>query len=360
MSPRIDATTDTHVWSERSARPFRFAFDYYSSAGAPLGRRACDLEAGGHWEPAREWLRHLALRRDLPQDETAAAPVQLSPVWDDRGEPYCRAVCVALVSRGERIACELGTDYFRAAAEETASALVSEGRLGRSEQFRFDLCAYALPETLAAAPSATDGLRIESAPTPIAIGSSALRPRLAAARPHGEHDAADIPVFVPSRVLEEVTDLARAAGRLESGGVLAGRLVRCPERRELFVEVSALIPARHGEAGTGRFTFTPETWADVDRTLTLRRRAEVPVGWAHSHPRFCASCPPERQRDCLFSKPFFSEDDRHLHRAVFPLGHQVGLLISDLPERGHVPALYGWRHARVVERGFHELPARAR
>ena len=58
----------------------------------------------------------------------------------------------------------------------------------------------------------------------------------------------------------------------------------------------------------------------------------------------------------MFANPFFSSDDKHLHRTVFPLGHQIGLLISDLPERGHVPALYGWRHGVVRERGYHELP----
>ena len=48
----------------------RFTFDCATESGAELGALVCNLEHVD-LEPVREWLRHLALRRD--RAETSAA-----------------------------------------------------------------------------------------------------------------------------------------------------------------------------------------------------------------------------------------------------------------------------------------------
>jgi len=364
---------------------YRFAFDFYKEGGESLGMIACDLASaagslldpagsfgaavsggasgppggadGFDFEPVRECLLHEALRRELPQGPSALAPIALAPVWSEDGRPACRAINASLTVSGQRVECELELQYFKRAAETVAQQFVSQGKLDENDAFLFHISAFpqagAAPAVAAATPDRTESFRIDLAPEPLRVDVAPLSPLFAAADGQGPHDGRDIPVFVPRKVLDEITEIARSAGELESGGALAGRLQRCPERRQLFVEITAAIPARHGEAGTGSFTFTPETWAAVDQTLELRGSSESTVGWFHSHPNFCKKCPADQQRACVFGHPFFSSDDKHLQRAVFPQGHQVGLLISDLGERGLVPALYGWRAAMVHERGFH-------
>lgn len=354
----------------------RYTVDFSRHDGDPLGSLGIELDpqaalgsgvdtgggiGGIDWEPAREWLRHLALRSELPAPASGwlDAPLVVEPVFEAPAGPTCSAIRVSLSSGAHTVSCELEPEYFRPVAEQLALSLVSDGKLAANDHFLFQLCAFPqanAPRSSLHAPAATAGcFRVEADPTEPAIVEQPIAPLLAAAQPRGPHSDDDVPVFVQASVLAEMSELAREAGELESGGVLAGHLRRCPDRRQLYVEVTAAIPARHGEAGSGSFAFTPDTWAAADRAIELRAAGEVPVGWSHSHPHFCRRCPDARRRSCLLAEPFFSNEDEHLHRTVFPVAHQVGLLISNLGDRGLVPTLYGWRNALVTERGFHEL-----
>jgi proteasome lid subunit RPN8/RPN11 len=186
----------------------------------------------------------------------------------------------------------------------------------------------------------------------VALGSRALAALEAASEQTGEPDSLDAPVFVAEAVLREVGSLAEQAGDVETGGVLIGHLHRDAGGSEVFAEVVAQIPARHAEADSTSFAFTPETWAAADAALALRGARERILGWWHSHPNFCRACPDERRRSCTFARPFFSREDEHLHRTCFPQAWQLALLVSDLPDVGWTPALFGWRAGRIVERGF--------
>ena len=55
------------------------------------------------------------------------------------------------------------------------------------------------------------------------------------------------------------------------------------------------------------------------------------------------------------TKPFFSQDDRALHRAVFQGAFNVALLVSDLGDDLSVD-LFGWRGGEIAQRGFYLLP----
>jgi hypothetical protein len=153
--------------------------------------------------------------------------------------------------------------------------------------------------------------------------------------------------------------LTLAAATEETAGILIGHLCRDPEGKEIFVEVTDLIPAKHTVSESTQVTFTAETWTAVEAALRLRRGSETMVGWFHSHPAkyWCsAKCSPEARRTCPLGRSFFSGDDCTLHRAVFPLAHSIALVVTNT-DAGLRHALFGWRHGMIVQRGFHVLNA---
>jgi hypothetical protein len=169
-----------------------------------------------------------------------------------------------------------------------------------------------------------------------------------------EEDSADIPVFIPQRVLDEVESLTRAAGSMETGGILIGHLYHDPSLPDIAVVVTAQIPAQHTESQTTKLTFTAETWTSVQAALDLRRSGELMVGWFHSHPSFAfckPECTPERRAKCALQKPFLSAEDLLLHRAVFPKAWQLALLCNHA-DAGLEHVLFGWRQGLIKRRSF--------
>ena len=63
---------------------------------------------------------------------------------------------------------------------------------------------------------------------------------------------------------------------------------------------------------------------------------------------------PQSDRNVSWRGFFFSSDDCALHRTVFALPHQLGLLISDR-NGSLVPAVFGWRKGTIVQRAFHVM-----
>ena len=152
-------------------------------------------------------------------------------------------------------------------------------------------------------------------------------------------------------MIEETVELMVRAGGKETGGILIGHLHRDPGRRQLFLEVTAQIPAQHAEQELARLTFTPETWTAVDAALALRGKGEIQLGWWHSHPasHWCDDCPPETRRRCKSagapSGDFFSAHDVALHRTVFPRAYSIALVLSDGCGNAGTPTLAALRLA---------------
>jgi len=279
---------------------------------------------------------------------TAAADAAVAPVWSEElGPPHCRGIRV--------LETDFSSAYFFDLAQKQAAEYVAKGELERGDRYSYRLCAYPA-ESRDADTGASKGSElefgVEPVADPIALGDSAVDDFLARSEAVDEADAPDAPVFVAREVIDEVRALARRAGELETGGALVGLLHRDPLRPEVFVEVTAQIPARHAEARGASFAFTPETWSAADAALALRGGREICVGWWHFHPLFCRACPAERRATCAFARPFFSAEDQHLHRTCFPQAWQQALLVSDLPETGLTPALFGWRLGKIVRRGY--------
>jgi hypothetical protein len=114
------------------------------------------------------------------------------------------------------------------------------------------------------------------------------------------------------------------------------------------------------DATAQRLTFTSDTWTDFRRALELRRRDEIMLGWWHSHPvrEWCRKCPIERQRDCAMRGDFLSEDDRLLHRTIFPRAWGLALVVNDVSFSDPTHSLFGWRLGVIELRDFRVLDPR--
>jgi proteasome lid subunit RPN8/RPN11 len=324
--------------------PHRWALDFFEEDGTHLG--AVPVEPD--WAPAREYACFDAIRRGVLSPSTAAPTVAIEPVFSvGSGPPLCRAVRICV----ERHAVELPLTFFRELADRQALTWTEQGRLERGARIHFEVLAH--PRTTLDPVRAADTLVLVPEGEPLPVHVVDLEVRLAQGRVQGSLDPHDVPVLVPESVLDETLACARRAGDLETGGILVGRMLRGTAGGELAVEVTAQIPARHAHARETSFAFTEQSWSDAQAAVELRDEDEIWTGWWHFHPFFCRRCPDESRAVCAYAQPFFSRDDRHLHRTCFAPGWNVALLISDLPERGLTPALFGWREGRIVPRGYH-------
>lgn len=373
MSRNAENTPSTSGIS-RAEGSYRYAIDYFKEDGTHLGLISIEPD----FQAAKDWAYFTGMRSGRLPAVSAAAEGSISPLWcEERGEPYCRGVRVVptvvgvddvggVAGTAEPASCELPKTYFRALAERGSWEWVEKRDLEPAEPYTYYVCAY--PTAAESSEADTTGIgavessafQVESVPDLIPVTESDLgsfRGRATAVPAPSEGDSAnDMPVFFAQAVIDEACALATEAGKSETGGVLVGQLHHDPSKPEMFIEVVAQIPAQYAEASGTSFSFTPKTWAAADAAIELRGRGELIVGWWHSHPRFCnPECPEERRRACLLASPFFSADDIHLHRVCFPQPYQVALLISDLPDTGATPAVFGWRFGTVSPRGYYTV-----
>ncbi len=321
------------------------------------------------WAPALEWARFQALRRCNSEEvELREARVWIEPVFDhERGAPYVeRLRAVVEGGNGASGESEIPLAYFHELARSASSSLVSAGRLEVGEVFAYRVCAYADPQARpAAAGESEPDSAWEADVTPLAqsvrLEEERLDDYLGAAVPEGTITADQFAVLIPASVLSECIELMRIAGAVETGGILLGHLRRDVERGDVFVQVTAQIPARQAQQELSRLTFTAETWASVEAALDLRGRDELFVGWWHTHPsdHWCRDCPPEKKARCPVAGrgDYFSTHDAQLHRTVFPRAYSLALVLGGPCEADGQPScrLFGWEQGMIASRGFYVL-----
>jgi proteasome lid subunit RPN8/RPN11 len=245
--------------------------------------------------------------------------------------------------------------FFRSLANRIAAERVRAQHLPDSPPLLYQLAAYLDGDD--ETPFGRPGLTVEPASVVVAIRPLA-RAALGRAEPWDSPRPEDLPVLVPRRVLEEAVDEARRSPDREVGGVLLGHLRRDPGTGELFLHITALVPAEGTEATGTSVTFTPATWARVRDVVALRGEGEIFAGWVHSHPfRFCAQCPLPTPPECVAKVLFYSADDEFRMELSFARPFMVGLLSAVEPRLepvlGHLPVrLYGWRGGAIHARGF--------
>jgi hypothetical protein len=348
----------------RAEGSHRYAIDYYKQDGTHLGPITIEPD----FQTARDWTYFLGMRSGRLAAVNGAAPGLVSPLWcEERGAPYCRgfrvdATLVDPEDAGETVSCEFPRTYFEPLAAIGSKQWVDKGELATGEPYVYHVCAYPIATEFSEARTHREGaagssaFQIEAVPDPLPLVESRLETFLQRATQMGTHSEGDIPVFIAQSVIDEACVLASDAGKLETGGVLVGLLHRDASKPEIFVEVVAQVPGQYAEATGTSFSFTPKTWAAADAAIDLRGRDECILGWWHSHIRLCnPDCPAERRNLCPLARPFFSADDIHLHGVCFPQPYHVALLISDLPDLGETPAVFGWRSGMISKRGFYAV-----
>jgi hypothetical protein len=319
------------------------------------------------WEPLLQWAGFSALRNNPARVAIVDIDnIQIEPCWDaQRGKPYLTALRIAVLQdTGDPIIYTVPLNYFHTLARMASSDFVKCGKLAAGEIFEYSVCAYPR-QIIERKPAPDSRFSVTPVAEALAIDERSLDEFLPAAYSdayvHPEH----FPVFMPKYMLEEAAELSSRAGAVETGGILIGHLHKDSRLQEVFLEVTAQIPARHAQQELTRLAFTPDTWSAVDAALKLRGRGEQYVGWWHTHPagHWCDECPAETKQRCKsagrLSGDFFSNYDVALHRAVFPSAYSVALVISDSCKSpgDSVWQLYGWHYGMMASREFHVLNA---
>jgi len=342
--------------------PYQYILDILTEDGRQLDR----VVLAPDWKPALAWVQFEGVREGRLPAVTAAVPGEVEPIWDGRaGEPIVAAFRAVIPADGRGpVAREIPKTYVRDLAQQASAKLVARGVLQAGDVFRYVISAFPVPAVAPADALPANGFSVEEIVQPLPLADAPLASFFAQAVVAGpDEPTGHLPVFLPRRVLDEAVAAAREAGDVETGGVLVGKLRRDSGARdgaapEIFVDVSAQIPALHTRSQSTKLTFTAETWAAVQVALTLRRRDELMLGWWHFHPDFCRlrDCPVERRARCTGASPFFSAEDVHLHATCFPSAYHVALLISDSTAAGGLTwSLFGWSQGMVTARGFHVL-----
>ena len=341
---------------------YQYTLDILGQDGRQLDR----VVLAPDWRQALAWVHLEGMREGRLPPVTAAVPGVVEPVWDGRaGEPIVAAFRAVIPTPGEgEVAREIPRAYLGSLVRQASAKLIDAGVLKAGDLFRYVISAFPATNGAVAEEPQAGGFSVEEVVRPLPLAEAPLAALLDRSAVAGPDEPADpVPVFLPHRVLDEAMESARQAGDVETGGVLVGKLCRdsagrAGATREIFVEVSAQIPAPHTRSQSTKLTFTADTWAAVRAALALRRREELMLGWWHFHPDFCRlrNCPPERRARCTGASPFFSAEDVHLHATCFPSAYQIALLISESTAAGGMTwSLFGWSQGMVTARGFHVL-----
>ncbi len=331
----------------------QFSLHFWKSDGVSIGR----VQVAVDFEPACQRARFESVRKGLPAP-TAGRAESVVPRFNQRlGEPYMNGFQLRYEAQaGTLLSCDFPNAYFRPLAVRISQALVDEGRLRTGESFLYMPAADRRLETEPSrGPVCASAIEERDPILPIRDGS--IRELLSRSIASGPASPEDFPVIIPRSVLFDIAAGAEQAGPAETGGILLGHLHRDAAMGEMFVRVTAQIPAVHAIAELTKLTFTPETWAAARAAVRARNRDELMVGWHHSHPvdHWAAATDGEAVGREALRADHFSDQDRHLHRVVFPSAFCVGLVAYLIGGSARHFALFGWRMGLVEQRGFHIL-----
>jgi hypothetical protein len=324
---------------------------FYRDEGTPVGQAAIDVD----WEPARQWVRLLALRDGRRLDEDAAAFIQ--PVWHASGRPVVGAIRVRLVGtgRGLDVSHDFSVAYFREPAHEASASFVERGRLASGERFR--CVALAVAGGLPDPPSSRRRFTVRAHGTLPNLSEAPL-PALTGVVEIGCPDPDDAPAFVSPEVIDEITLLTRRETSVEIGGGLVGRLYRDPAARQVFIRITAQIPARHTESTAARLAFSSCSWAEMRTEVGRRGAGESLIGWWHTHIAGLTVDEGDSRSAGLrtgSSLNFFSRHDCAVHRAVFPSATSLALVASPAPGGEIELGVFGWCRGVIQSRGLRVL-----
>jgi hypothetical protein len=259
---------------------------------------------------------------------------------------------------------------LRHMAERAAAPLVAAGVLQAGQNYTYDVAI----DASAAAPSPTSeagiamGMSVRSAP--LAYLKVPLRGLLRRATPMALLDDEVFPVFYTQEAFAKAEACARHGAQreppVETGGVLLGSLIACPDCGEFGAVVTDVIEVQDAEEATFSLSYSSRSWMRLQSILKARQaaypeRVERFLGQSHGHSfrpndgQTCTEC--EKRATCTLTSAFVSRDDQAWHRAVFARQPWSLCHIFGLSARGEpVHQLFGLKDGRLQARGFYLLP----
>ncbi len=272
--------------------------------------------------------------------------------------------------RGRSAASREDLTVFEEAAARGSQRLVADGALKAGDAYYFEV----VVDVARQAPRGA-AMRLTARNRALAVASLPHRELLDHSRAVGEVDAGWMPVAVSQSALAAAERHSRAGTKsrppIETGCVLVGPLVSCPETGELAAVVCDALELKAAEGTSFSLAYSAETWQRIQTVVRARQAASATrghrlLGQAHGHnfrPSLkqgegedaCAICP--KQAQCRLTSVFISRDDLRWSKAVFARQPWQLAMIFGLSARGEpVQALYGLRGNRLVERGYYVIP----
>lgn len=245
-------------------------------------------------------------------------------------------------------------------ASRRARQLLADGVLASGELYFYGLCE----------PDDTVLLRGPEGRGGPSFAPLALERVQAGADPVAPGNGDDYPVFYTRAARASAERIARkgAARRpaVETGGLLAGPLCRCPDSGEVFAVVTDVIEATDSEHQPYSLTYSGSTWTRIQAVMKKRRQNDATrhhrlLGQVHGHNFLpadgaepCEAC--ALVATCTRSSALLSEDDRTWCRAVFSaepwqLSQVFGLDARSEPTE----RFYGQRRGELLRRGYHVI-----
>ncbi len=137
-------------------------------------------------------------------------------------------------------------------------------------------------------------------------------------------------VFLDLDTMLDMQEHAAEDTSVELGGILLGQRGIHPDGTP-FVQICDALRARHYRATRGSFTFTHETWADLQRQRSALPQETEVVGWYHTHPGWSVFL---SDMDVFICDHFFAHPD-DVALVIDPTSGDTGLFVrrSTPPER---------------------------
>ena len=149
----------------------------------------------------------------------------------------------------------------------------------------------------------------------------------------------DLPIFLDRAAADRIERHALRDTGVELGGILLGK--ECVDDRsgEPFVWVTEALEAKHFENTQASFTYTHDSWEEINRERDRLHPGLDIVGWYHTHPDFGV---------------FLSGHDRFIHEHFFAQPLQVAYVVDPVRQtRG----FFRWRGGALDEVGGYFLTA---
>jgi hypothetical protein len=340
-------------------KAYRYALNLFKEDATHLGHVAVEADL----EPALEWSNFWGIRQGRLPPVMSSTLNSVEPVWNSKfGQPYVEGLrCVFKGEQGtETLSIEIPLTYFAELAQQASTHFLKNGLLKTGERYYYSVSAFPSKPRSPAEPDSPNGFSVRELEKPIPLESRSLQKMEERASLVGVAHEADMPVFIPQDVLNEILILADGESANEIGGVFVGKLYRDTDSPEVMAVITAQVSAKHIHSQLHRVTFTAQTWTAVKAAIDLRGNDELMLGWWHSHNfmrETCKDCPISKDERKCASPIFMSADDVLFHRTVFPRAWGSALVIGENPCTGLDYALYGWRYGMVQPRAFYVLDA---